>query len=81
MDFQYEFIAESVKPNYVSRGKYISVIEEWLKTDNKTVKFMCKNELQKKNVCNSLRSYAKVHNYDYTVFPERSTNNVYVVRA
>lgn len=81
MDFQYEFIAESVKPEYKARGKYVDIVEKWLKTNNKTLKFMCKNTIQKKNVCTSLRSYAQSHHYDYTVFPERSTNNVYVVRA
>lgn len=80
---EFEFIKEKVVPDhgYFRLGKWAEVIEEWIKSDSKTLKFVCKNPKERNNCAGSARNYAKSHNYDYTIYPEKGTNNIYLVRS
>ena len=80
---EYLFIEEKLNENQIvtkPRGKYASIIEKWLRTNNKTLKFMCKNADEKKRVAWSVTSYKNHHNYDYVVYRESFTNNIYLVK-
>ena len=79
---EFEMIKDVVKAtNTWSKGKYSEPIEHWLETDNKTLKFMCANAKEKKNCRTAVGSYCSNHKYDFTIFCERGTNNVYLVRS
>lgn len=79
---EFEMIKDAVEPTKTwIRGKYSEPIEHWLETDNKTLKFMCANAKEKKNCKTAVSSYCNSHRYDFTIFSERGTNNIYLVRA
>ena len=47
---EYEFIKEKVANiKGGPKQKYAGIVDEWLLTDNKTLKFKCANETEKKN--------------------------------
>ena len=79
---EYQFIKEQVKPEKIAkRGKFMPIITKWLATDNKTLKFICKNSEEKKSCRTSCNLYKKTRNADFVVYNELSTYNVYLVRA
>lgn len=78
---EFEFIKEAVKPEMRVRGKYVGILQDWLETDNKTLKLVCKDANEKKNLCTCVTVYRKNHNLDYTIYRERGTYNVYLVRS
>ena len=83
---KYEFIKEiittdDIDVNRSRTGMYISVIREWKKTDNKTLKFTCKGQREKNTCRSSISSYLRKNKLDYTVYCEKNKFNVYIVRA
>ncbi len=81
---EFEFIAERLDEKEIKtnayKSKYANIIEDWLKTENKTLKFICKNEREKKNCSWAITSYKKAHNYDYVIYREAATLNIYLVK-
>ena len=83
---QFEFIKETITTDDIDvnrsrTGMYISVIREWEKTDNKTLKFSCKDQREKNTCRSSISSYLRKNKLDYTVYCEKNKFNVYIVRA
>ena len=81
---EYEIIQEKVIPeqiSYKSRGKYRTPAYNWLNSEAKTLKLICKDQYEKKCCYNSLRQLKKERDYDYTIYLERGTYNIYLVRA
>lgn len=78
---EFEFIKEVVKPRHTKEGKYSGIVDKWLETDNKTLKFKCKNEEECKSVYYAMYSYKKSHNLDFTIIKRSGECAVYVVRA
>lgn len=76
---EFEFIKEKVKLPSKNRGKYSEVIEQWLATENKTLKFKFATTQEADNCSICACSYRKAHNYDFTVV--KRLCEVYVVRA
>ena len=78
---EFEFIREKVKLEPVKKGKFVPIIEEWLASENKTIKFKCKSEQEAKSVYSSVLSYKKKKNEDYTIITRYQSCEVYLVRA
>lgn len=78
---EFEFIREAVKPRHAKQGKYSDILDEWLATEYKTLKFKCKNEKELKSVYYSMYSYKKSHNLDFTIIKRSGECAVYLVRA
>lgn len=76
-DFEFEFIDEAV--NIQRRGKYNVVIQDWLKSDSKTLKFKFPSELKARNCYSAVRGIRNKYNLDYTIY--RRQCEVYLVRA
>lgn len=62
-------------------GVYTNAIREWEKTDNKVLKFSCKNMKEKGSCAAAVQMYIKKYKRDYTVYREKNKYNVYVVRS
>ena len=77
---EYLFIKEAIKPSR-PKGQAAGITEEWLETDNKTLQFKCKNEAELKSLKSAIYAYRKAHNYDYTVWTDKGTLAVYLIRA
>lgn len=80
---EYEFIQEKVENiDVASRsGKYTQIISHWEKTDNKTLKFKCKNQKEKKCVYSSIKHYCANHKKDWTIICESGSYNIYAIRS
>lgn len=78
---EFEFVKEAVKPRHKKEGKYSGIVDKWLATDNKTLKFKCKNDAKRKSVYYAMYSYKKSHNHDFTIITRGGECAVYVVRA
>lgn len=78
---EFEFIKEQVEiePQENKRYKYANTMKKWEGTDNKTLKFACKNEKEKNNCYFCVKQYIKRKGRDWTVFVK--SMDVYVVRA
>lgn len=61
--------------------RWAEILEQWRETDAKTLKFSLKNAKEKDQAVASIGMYKRAHNLDWTVYRERNTYNVYVVRA
>ena len=76
-----EFIKEEVTDISTGNGKYVGVIKDWAKTDNKTLKFKC-FDVREKNTCScAIRNYIKKNSLDWTMTYERGTYNIYITRS
>ena len=84
-DFEYEYLSDfNLDDVDVSRGrsgKYTILLDEFAKTENKTLKITLKNIEDKNSCTSSIRAYIKKNKLDWTMYLERKTFNVYVVRA
>lgn len=79
---EFVFIKDAVNvDNHNRRGVYSDIVRNWLGTDNKTLKMMCKNDEEKKRVSCALYAFRRGNKLDFTIFNERGTNNVYCVKA
>ena len=76
-DFEFEFIDEAV--SIQRRGKYNVVVQDWLKSNSKTLKFKFPNELKARNCYSAVSGIRKKCNLDYTIY--RRQCEVYLVRA
>lgn len=76
---EFEFIKEAVKKE--SRSMYVPVIEQWYETDNRTLKFKCKNDTEYKSCTSAVNTYRRNHGLDFTVFQKKANLEVYLVRA
>lgn len=77
---EYLFIKDVVNPSR-PRSQAATITEEWLETDNKTLQFKCKNEGEFKSLKSAVYAYRKAHNYDYTVWADKGSLTVYLIRA
>lgn len=84
-NFEYEFISDinldELDLNSKKNGKYVDVLKKFLKEEGKTLRMSLKNEKDKESCCSSIRNYIKKNKLDWTVYTERNTYNIYVVRA
>ena len=79
---EYTFIKEAFIPETIGRrGKYAGIINDWSKTDNRTLKLVCSSPEEKKKIYGSVSAYKKAHNLDFTVYLEKGTYNIYLVKA
>ena len=78
---EFEFIKDAVKVKTYVKGLYSEIIEDWLYTDNRTLKFRCANAEERKKVYAAVSAFKRNHNLDYTVYCERGTNNIFLVKA
>ena len=78
---EFELIKEAVKVDVKKRGIYADAISQWLETDNKTLRFKCMSQEEKRKCYQAVMSYRKKSNLDFTIFPERNSNDIYLVRA
>lgn len=83
---KFEFIKETITTDDINvnkphNGVYTSIIREWEKTDNKTLKFCCKDQKEKNTCRSSISAYLRKNKLDYTVYCEKNKFNVYIVRA
>jgi len=61
--------------------KWADIFDQWRETSSKTLKLSLKSAKEKDRAVTSLGVYKRQHNLDWTVYRERNTYNVYVVRA
>ena len=84
-NFEYEFISDinldELDLNSKKNGKYVDVLKMFVKNENKTLKMTLKNEKDRESCCSSIRNYIKKNRLDWTLYTERNTYNIYVVRA
>ena len=78
---EYKFIENAVELELSNKGKYTKVIEEWLKTNNKTLEFSCTNTSEMRSCAGACRIYKKNNNLDYTIYTRGVANKIYLVRA
>ena len=78
---EFEFIKDAVKVEKESRGQFVPIIVDWLHSENKTLKFKCKNAKELKSVYTSANQYRKIHGKDYTIFTRPASCEIYLVRA
>jgi len=78
---EFEFIKEKVNLDPVKRGTFAPIIDEWLASENKTIKFKCKNTKEAKNVYSCAFAYKKKRKLDYTIITRYNLCEVYLVRA
>lgn len=81
----YEFLSEfdinSIEIDANRLRRWAALLGEWIKTDSKAVKITCKNKDEKKLCRAALREFIRRRKLDWTVYPEKASYNVYVVRA
>ena len=63
------------------KGKYTLIIEEWLKSGAKNLRFKCHTEAEMKTVRSSSASYKRKHNANFTIWKDRKTYDVYLIKA
>lgn len=84
-NFEYEYLSDfNLDDLDVTRnrsGKWSMLLDEFAKTDNKTLKISLKKTEDKRSCTSSIRQYIKKNKLDWTMYLERNTFNVYVVRA
>lgn len=79
---EFEFIKEEIKKDRgVRNGIYAPIIDEWLETDNKTLKFKCKSEKEMAQAYGAVYSYRKAANLDYTIFKKKGSCELYLIKA
>jgi hypothetical protein len=78
---EFEYIREKVKPDRKSRNAIKVVIEDWIQSENKTLKFKCKDPKELRSVSNCAYHTKRAKNYDYTIFKRLSLCEVYLVKA
>ena len=61
--------------------KWASIMDEWVKTNAKTLKFTLKNQNELAACKGAIGTYKRNHGYDWTIVREKATYNIYVVRA
>ena len=62
-----------------NRTDLIVKIEEWIASDNNTLKIKCASSEEARRVWQSCYQYRKIHKLDYTIF--KKTIEVYLVKA
>ena len=79
---EYTYIKETFIPESPARrGIYAGLVNDWLGTDNNTMKFICATPEEKKKVYCALSTYKRAHNLDFTIYLENGTYNIYLVKA
>lgn len=78
---EYKFLDTMPDIKVRKRSKYAPILEEWMKTDLKCIKFTGKNPTEKRSIYQTVKALIKRNNWDYTVYVEGGSYNVYVVRA
>lgn len=62
-------------------GRWAVTLLDWLNSDTKACKFSLKSADERRRCRGALANYIRSHNLDWTVYLERNTYNIYVVRA
>ena len=78
---EFEYIREKAKPDRKPRNAIKGIIEEWIQSENKTLKFKCKDLHEFKSITNCAYYTRKVNKLDYTIFKRLSLSEVYLVKA
>lgn len=76
---EFEMLKEAVEAQ--PRGEYVAIFQEWLESDNKTLVLKPKNSTEKRSVYQCAYQFRKSRNLDFTIYTERRTGWVYLVRA
>lgn len=64
-----------------SRGRYAPIIEKWLLSNAKALKFSLKSIEDRRRCRAAITRYRDSHHYDWTIYNEKNSYNLYVVRA
>lgn len=78
---EFEFIKEKVNLEPTRKGTYAPIINDWIGTDSKTLKFKCKNEKEYMAAYQGAINYRNAHRCDYTVITRKKLCEVYLVKA
>lgn len=76
---EFESIKEAVKNPRKQKGEVSEHIEQWLETEDKTLRIKCMTVMEKRKVYSCCYQFRKVHGLDYTIF--QKDLEVYLVRA
>lgn len=79
-DFIEDFDPESIRVNR-RESEYAKALDEWVLTDNSTIKFSSTNNREKRNCYGAIRQYIKKNGHDWTIYCEKGRFNIYVVRS
>ena len=64
-----------------NEGRWACTVHDFERSNAKAVKFVCGNSAEKNRCYGSLTSYVKRKHLDWTIYCERNTYNIYLVRA
>lgn len=78
---EFEFLQELPTGLNGPRGKWNSIIADWLKSENKTLVFTCKNKQEFENCYSAVNQIRRRNKLDYTIFRDLSKMKIYLVRA
>ena len=79
---EFELIKEPVERTRAQRedrSPLVLNIEEWLCTDNSTLKIKCASREEARRIVGSCYQYRRLHNLDYTIF--QKLVEVYLIKA
>ena len=76
---EFERIKEAVESKRGRTGVVSENIEQWLKSEDKTLKIKCSDVPEKRKVYSCCYQYRKAHRLDYTIFQKGL--DIYLVRA
>ena len=79
---EYKFLDKMPAVELATRGnRWISLFGEWAKTDSKCLMLVCKNQDEKRSCYQSIKAYISRNNLDYTVYVEKGSYKIYIVRS
>lgn len=78
---EFEFLQELPTGLIGPRGKWNSIIVDWLKSENKTLVFTCKNKQEFESCYSASNQIRRRNKLDYTIFRDTSKMKIYLVRA
>lgn len=78
---EFEFLQELPNGLNDPRGKWNSIIVDWLKSENKTLAFTCKNKQEFENCYSAVNQIRRRNKLDYTIFRDLRKMKIYLVRA
>lgn len=75
-EFNFEFIDELP---FDKRGKYNELFMQFIESDQKIMRFNCKNTEVARKLANAAAAFRKSRNLDFTIY--KRINEVYLVRS
>ena len=78
---EFEYVKDKLDLFPTERGKWNSIIQDWIRSDNKTLIFTCKNDKEFRNCYFCSIQNRRKNNLDYVVHKDNGKMKVYLVKA